>query len=223
MHTIKTGDRYVRMTDGSVIEIIETDQHTARVATVTVSGALTRYRSLHVAPHLKSGAYNLRGDVHKTGYVNIRDLPEDHPFAPLPERRDSAVSFHEQEPDFSQMNEAALVQWAHDREKLAADLADQAERAKSELKRRATGPGTRIIGDTAVITAPNERFDAKLAEKVLDRQSLEAISVRKPDGAKARDRFGKDSPLYRSMVRSFGWKMTLRQATSEDRIKAGLD
>lgn len=223
MHTIKTGDRYVRMTDGSVIEIIETDQNTARVATVTVSGALTRYRSLHVVPHLKSGARNLKGDVHKTGYVNVHDLPEDHPFAPRPERRASAVSFHEEEPDFEQMNEAALVQWVHDREKMAASLADQAERAKSELKRRATGPGTRIIGDTAVITAPNERFEPKLAEKVLSHRDLEAISVRKLDGSKARDRFGKDSPVYRSMVRSFGWKMTLRQATDEDRIKAGLD
>ncbi len=223
MHTIKTGDRYVRMTDGSVIEIIETDQHTARVATVTVSGALTRYRPLRVAPHLKSGARNLKGDEHKTGYVNVRDLREDHPFAPRPERRATVVSFHEEEPDFDQMNEAALVQWVHDREKMAASLADQAERAKSELKRRATGPGTRILGDTAVITAPNERFEPKLAEKVLNNRDLEAISVRKLDGAKARDRFGKDSPVYRSMVRSFGWKMTLRQATDEDRIKAGLD
>lgn len=223
MHTIKTGDRYVRMTDGSVIEIIETDQHTARVATVTVSGALTRYRSIQIAPHLKSGAYNLKGNMHKTGYVNVRDLPEDHPFAPLPERRDSVVSFHQEEPDFSQMNEAALVQWTHDRERLAADLADQAERAKSELKRRATGPGTRIIGNTAVITTPNERFDAKLAEEVLSPQDLEAISVRKLDGAKARNRFGRDSLVYRSLVRSFGWRMTLRQATEEDRIKAGLN
>lgn len=46
--------------------------------------------------------------------------------------------------------------------------------------------GNTLIGDFKINRRENRRFDAALAKKVLDPETLESISVSKPDSAKAK-------------------------------------
>lgn len=160
------------------------------------------------------------GTVTITGRV-INQLPENHEYAYRPARA-ATISVPTEDPEFSDMADEDLAEYANRRlaeAKLASDLA---EKAKEELRNRKPRNGVTIFGNTAVVASRPMRFDAALAKANLNRRQLDAISVSKPDATLAKKVLGADTPVYRSVCKEGKITLTIRTATDEDRQAAEI-
>lgn len=161
------------------------------------------------------------GKPWKTGHVKADQLPANHEHAYRP-ARDATISVPTEDPEFSDMTDEDLAEYANRRlaeAKLASDLA---EKAKEELRNRKPRNGVTIFGNTAVVASRPMRFDAALAKANLNRRQLDAISVSKPDAALAKKVLGADTPVYRSVCKEGKITLTIRTATDEDRQAAEI-
>lgn len=211
---------FISVENGSVIKVLEAGNDKTVVGTVTITGRVINQRTMGDAS-LHTSYLNSTGKPWKTGYVKADQLPENHEYAYRPARA-ATISVPTEDPEFSDMADEDLAEYANRRlaeAKLASDLA---EKAKEELRNRKPRNGVTIFGNTAVVASRPMRFDAALAKAKLNRRQLDAISVSKPDATLAKKVLGADTPVYRSVCKEGKITLTIRTATDEDRQAAEI-
>lgn len=223
MTTIHAGEELVNLETGNVITVMEVREgEHFLAATSTVTGRLVNRRPI-LKTSVRATLTTRYGKEARQGYIRLADLPAGHRFAPAaPVKEQSVTDMPLEEPDFSEMSDAQIAQYTFKYESRAKALKNLADKAKEEMRRRATISGTRVFDDVAVNASFSQRFDAKLAAKNLTPRQLQAISVSKPDAATARKVLGEDSPAYLSTLAEGTWTMTVRVATDDDREESDL-
>lgn len=221
MTNLHKGDRFVSLTTGALIEVVEADgSDRTAVATVTASGVLTNTRRI-LTTSLRTGYLTKMGRPAKTGYVLVSQLPGGHPFKPRTER--NTMVDPTADIDYTTMNDAEIAAHIHAADVQAKAYTNLVDEGKAELRKRISESGTRVHGDVAVNAAPNRRFDATLAKENLTKRQYAEICLTKPDATLAKKILGEDSTAYQSTLKPGDWRLTVRFATDEDREEAELN
>jgi hypothetical protein len=121
--------------------------------------------------------------------------------------------------DVTTLTDDQLARHAHHLHTHHAAVARLLEKAKEELGHRSKRPGTRVVGDVSVVLSRPNRFSGQLAEKVLNKTQLRRISVVKPDATLAKEVFGEDSPLYKSLCEvAENWTVKIGKASTKQKV-----
>lgn len=93
-----------------------------------------------------------------------------------------------------------LVKHGHHVNTLMADLKKKLKDVTDEVNRRGQRPGTRVVGNAALNLTRPKRFSEELALAKLNKAQQRRITVTKLDGNKAKEEFGEESEIYRSLL-----------------------
>jgi len=210
-----TNTRFINVRTGEVVEITRTEGELSVIATVTATGRTVRERTVKTSS-LKTRCTNAKGVPYKAAFVAVNALPANHPMAQQ-EPAESVPDFSTAKVDLAAMSDAELSAYGRQKKAERELAAKLEEDAKTELKRRKPHPDLYIYGDTALSVTTNQRFDGKLAKKVLTSQEYAAILKLKPDAELAREIL--DEARYKEICKDHGNKIEIRFATQEDRAR----
>lgn len=205
--------RYVNLRTNTLVEVFNEGFGTLRIATVSGDGYGRRRTapatSFH--PHYLDG----NGQSRTSGYVPVNSLPGDHPRAMKTE-----IDRMELLENLGTLSNEELAEVIREQQQVIGDANALVDRAKAVVKGRRKEPGVELHGNTAMVFSPNKKFDAKTAARTLAPQTLAKISVPKPDATRAKEILGEKSDLYRACLKDYGFKLEVREATDDDRLKA---
>lgn len=205
--------RYVNMRSNTLVEVFNEGSGTLRIATVTDDG----YGHRRTAPAASFHRHYLAGNgqPHTSGYVPVNTLPGDHPRAMKTE-----IDRMELLDNLDKLSNAELADLIREQQQIAEEAKALVDRAKTVAKSRRTKVGLELHGETTMLFTSGKKFDAKTATRALPAETLQRISVSRPDATLAKKILGEESDLYESCLKDNGFTLTVREATDDDRLKA---
>ena len=208
MRKIFAGDRYVNVSTGTVIQVVE-HSTTDRVLVATVKdGGLVNKRNIASAD-LHETAMTKQGNPRKSGYVRSDEYV-------TAQKKEASIIDADQEIDYEQFDNEQLLKFIAQREAQIKLLKEQSDAAKEVMRTRITERGTRVYGELAVNAAPNNTFDPKLALMNLTTEQYRSICSFKPDAITAKKVLGENTEAYQSTLKRGDWRLTVRLATEDD-------
>lgn len=229
------GNQYMNLANGSVIEVLEVkDNLKVKVATLIDSNGMAttqrRVRTM-LRDNLFDSRLKANGQPRTSGWVPAAETATHTSLAnktqavPATTKKEPSVTAQISEPstwdevDLESMSTEALIQYGHKLDVQAKQAKDAADGVKAELKKRSKRPGVTIVGESVYDLGRNMNFSQALAVKKLTAQQLAMVSVTttEVDSKKAQALFGKDSPLYQSLlVPADNYTLKLRTVTEKD-------
>jgi hypothetical protein len=205
--------RYVNVRTNTLVEVFNQGSGILRIATVSADG----YGRRRTAPATSFHEHYLAGNgqPHTSGYVPVSTLPGNHPRAMKTE-----IDRMELLENLDSLSNEELAQVIREHQQTISEAEAVVERAKTIAKGRRREPGLELHGNVAMVFSPNKRFDPKTAARTLAPQTLAKISVLKPDATRAKAILGEESDLYKACLKDNGFKLEVREATDDDRLKA---
>ena len=121
--------------------------------------------------------------------------------------------------DVKALTDDQLLKHAHHLHTLHADLAKALETAKKEMGSRARRPGTRVVGNVALVMSRANRFSDDVAKEKLPKTLYRKICVTKADATLAKEVLDENSELYKSLcVPGDNWTVKIGAATTKQKV-----